>query len=69
MSQQALPRGRVVSSTTHPGLRASTAFGGRFASMAEFAATDASSTGPGAGRVVAADAAGERDAGKGDIPC
>ena len=57
-------------STTDPGHRESPAFGGRFAaSMAELAATDASSAGRDTGRAVAADAAGERDAGNGDIPC
>ena len=56
-------------STTDPGHRESPTYGGHFASMAELAATDASSAGPDNGRAIAADAAGERDAGKGDIPC
>ena len=56
-------------STTDPGHRESAAFGGRFAAMAELAATNASSAGPNTGRTVAANAAGDRDAGKGDIPC
>ena len=56
-------------STADPGHRESPAFGGRFASMAELAATDASSAGPDPSRAVAADAAGARDVGKGDIPC
>ena len=56
-------------STTDPGCRESEAVGGRFASMAELAATDASSAGPDTGRAVAADAPGERDAGQRDIPC
>jgi hypothetical protein len=56
-------------STTDPGHRGSPASGGIFPSMAEFAATNASSAGPNTGRTVAADAAGDRTAGKGDIPC